>query len=205
MSRRPRRLPSRISSRRCQIGRPSLWLKTIPQGSPCNLFLRLSILHFAFCNNGYFLLERRSCRSRWGVHLLIKLKQACIDFPSSFKVTLVCYLLIFQGTTWRGCFENFRSMTRQEVELKEGPLEQFAHEMEPFLRKQGLPVRLNKGVVELVADHVVCEEGKPLSPGATNSARSNKLCGCLGYRCQHSVYTLCAAGRVMTLKFTKKA
>ena len=88
------------------------------------------------------------------------------------------------------------------MELKEGPLEQFTHEMEPFLRKQGLPVRLNKGlllppasthiresasklvkkfsivcagVVELVADHVVCEEGKPLSPEATNSARSNKL------------------------------
>lgn len=27
----------------------------------------------------------------------------------------------------------------------EGPLEQFTHEMEPFLRKQGMPVRLNKG------------------------------------------------------------
>ncbi|XP_066354212.1 uncharacterized protein [Miscanthus floridulus] len=181
----------------------------VAQDNPSRLTVQFvyEIEHFAFCNNGYFLLERRSCRSRWGVHLLIKLKQACIDFPSSFKVTLVCYLLIFQGTTWRGCFENFRSMTwqRQEVERKEGPLEQFTHGMEPFLRKQGLPVRLNKGVVELVADHVVCEEGKPLSPGATNSARSNKLCGCLGYRCQHSVYTLCAAGRVMTLKFTKKA
>ena len=84
------------------------------------------------------------------------------------------------------------------MELKEGPLEQFTHEMEPFLRKQGLPVRLNKGlllpptsthiresasklvkkfsivcagVVELVADHVVCEEGKPLSPEATNSGK----------------------------------
>ena len=33
-----------------------------------------------------------------------------------------------------------------QVELKEGPLEQFSHEMEPFLRKQGLPVRLNKGL-----------------------------------------------------------
>ena len=32
-----------------------------------------------------------------------------------------------------------------QVELKEGPLEQFTHEMEPFLRKQGMPVRLNKG------------------------------------------------------------
>ena len=80
-----------------------------------------------------------------------------------------------------------------QVELKEGPLDQFTHEMEPFLRKQGMPVRLNKGaffldsycwpfttfekpdltyiissscagVVELVSDFVVCEEGKPLSP-----------------------------------------
>lgn len=33
-----------------------------------------------------------------------------------------------------------------QVELKEGPLEEFTHEMEPFLRKQGLPVRLNKGL-----------------------------------------------------------
>ena len=33
-----------------------------------------------------------------------------------------------------------------QVELKEGPLEQFTHEMEPFLRKQGLPVRLNRGL-----------------------------------------------------------
>lgn len=32
-----------------------------------------------------------------------------------------------------------------QVELKEGPLDQFSHEMEPFLRKQGMPVRLNKG------------------------------------------------------------
>lgn len=33
-----------------------------------------------------------------------------------------------------------------QVELKEGPLDQFTHEMEPFLRKQGMPVRLNKGL-----------------------------------------------------------
>lgn len=83
--------------------------------------------------------------------------------------------------------------------------------MEPFLRKQGMPVRLNKGalslplslslslsqtytnislpqtythkisfglllmvqflrgagVVELVSDFVVCEEGKPISPEAS--------------------------------------
>lgn len=34
-----------------------------------------------------------------------------------------------------------------QVDLKEGPLEQFTHEMEPFLRKQGMPVRLNKGAL----------------------------------------------------------
>lgn len=32
-----------------------------------------------------------------------------------------------------------------QVELPEGPLPQFSHDMEPFLRKQGLPVRLEKG------------------------------------------------------------
>uniref|UniRef100_A0A0E0RCM1 Ribosome assembly factor mrt4 n=1 Tax=Oryza rufipogon TaxID=4529 RepID=A0A0E0RCM1_ORYRU len=58
-----------------------------------------------------------------------------------------------------------------KVELKEGPLEQFTHEMEPFLRKQGMPVRLNKGAVELVADHIVCEEGKPISPEAAQTLR----------------------------------
>ncbi|CAN1825012.1 mRNA turnover protein 4 homolog [Linum perenne] len=52
----------------------------------------------------------------------------------------------------------------EKVELNQGPLEQFTHEMEPFLRKQGLPVRLNNGTVELISDFVVCEEGKPLSP-----------------------------------------
>ncbi|KQJ92639.1 mRNA turnover protein 4 homolog [Brachypodium distachyon] len=68
-------------------------------------------------------------------------------------------------------FARTGTVATETVELKEGPLEQFSHEMEPFLRKQGLPVRLNKGVVELVADHVVCEEGKPLSPEAAHTLR----------------------------------
>ncbi|KAK9122310.1 hypothetical protein Syun_019927 [Stephania yunnanensis] len=71
-------------------------------------------------------------------------------------------------------FAKTGSKATEKVELKEGPLEQFTHEMEPFLRKQGLPVRLNKGVVELVSDFVVCEEGKPLSP---ESARIVRLLG----------------------------
>ncbi|KAJ6803668.1 mRNA turnover protein 4-like protein [Iris pallida] len=63
------------------------------------------------------------------------------------------------------------SNATEKVELKEGPLEQFSHEMEPFLRKQGMPVRLNKGVVELVSDFVVCEEGKPISPESARILR----------------------------------
>ncbi|GAV67379.1 Ribosomal_L10 domain-containing protein [Cephalotus follicularis] len=71
-------------------------------------------------------------------------------------------------------FARTGSIATEKVELLEGPLEQFTHEMEPLLRKQGMPVRLNKGVVELVADFVVCEEGKPLSP---ESARILRLLG----------------------------
>ncbi|KAL5564054.1 hypothetical protein UlMin_033801 [Ulmus minor] len=68
-------------------------------------------------------------------------------------------------------FARTGSTATEKVELKEGPLEQFSHEMEPFLRKQGMPVRLNKGVVELVSDFVVCEEGKPISPEASRILR----------------------------------
>lgn len=71
-------------------------------------------------------------------------------------------------------FARTGSTATEKVELPEGPLEQFTHEMEPFLRKQGMPVRLNKGVVELVSDFIVCEEGKPLSP---ESARILRLLG----------------------------
>ncbi|KAL9250832.1 mRNA turnover protein 4-like protein [Drosera capensis] len=71
-------------------------------------------------------------------------------------------------------FARTGSIASQTVELNEGPLEQFTHEMEPFLRKQGMPVRLSKGVVELVADFTVCQAGKPLSP---ESARILRLLG----------------------------
>lgn len=68
-------------------------------------------------------------------------------------------------------FARTGSLANEKVELNEGPLEQFTHEMEPFLRKQGMPVRLNKGVVELISDYVVCEEGKPISPEASRILR----------------------------------
>eukprot|EP01018_Ginkgo_biloba_P000217 Gb_22003 [translate_table: standard] len=68
-------------------------------------------------------------------------------------------------------FARTGTLATETIELKEGPLEQFTHEMEPFLRKQGLPVRLNKGVIELVADYVVCQEGEPISPEASRILR----------------------------------
>ncbi|AEE30594.1 putative ribosomal protein L10P [Arabidopsis thaliana] len=68
-------------------------------------------------------------------------------------------------------FSRTGSIAVETVELKEGPLEQFTHEMEPLLRKLEMPVRLNKGTVELVADFVVCEEGKQLSPKSAHILR----------------------------------
>ncbi|CAI6002140.1 unnamed protein product [Closterium sp. NIES-65] len=41
-------------------------------------------------------------------------------------------------------FARTGSIATSTVELPEGPLTQFSHDMEPFLRKQGMPVRLNR-------------------------------------------------------------
>eukprot|EP00271_Cylindrocystis_brebissonii_P006733 TRINITY_DN19512_c0_g1_i2.p1 TRINITY_DN19512_c0_g1~~TRINITY_DN19512_c0_g1_i2.p1 ORF type:complete len:237 (-),score=41.39 TRINITY_DN19512_c0_g1_i2:470-1180(-) len=68
-------------------------------------------------------------------------------------------------------FARVGSIATETVELPEGPLEQFTHDMEPFLRKQGLPVRLLKGVVELIASHTICTEGEPISPEASRMLR----------------------------------
>lgn len=59
-------------------------------------------------------------------------------------------------------------LATRAVQLPEGPLrgpsgEPLSHTLEPALRQCGLPTKLNKGVVELIAETNVCECGKPLS------------------------------------------
>ena len=54
------------------------------------------------------------------------------------------------------------------IELNAGPVIDengypLSHTLEPYLNKSGMPTKLNKGVVELIADTTVCEKGKPLS------------------------------------------
>jgi len=62
----------------------------------------------------------------------------------------------------------------KEVVLKEGPLEQFTHSMEPQLRQLGLPTKLERGVVTITKDFLVCKKGEALKP---EQARILKLLG----------------------------
>lgn len=44
-----------------------------------------------------------------------------------------------------------------------GPLEKFAHSIEAYLRKLGLPTTLDCGVVTLLKDYTICTEGEKLT------------------------------------------
>lgn len=50
------------------------------------------------------------------------------------------------------------------ISLPKGPLAQFAHSMEPFLRKLGMPTSLDRGVITLLKEYEVCKEGNVLTP-----------------------------------------
>jgi mRNA turnover protein 4 len=60
-------------------------------------------------------------------------------------------------------FARMGMLVTQDVLVREGPLEQFAHSQEPYLRQLGLPTRLNKSVVMLERDFRLCEKGTKLT------------------------------------------
>lgn len=62
----------------------------------------------------------------------------------------------------------------ETVNLTQGPLAMFPHNLEPYLRQLGLPTTLEKGVIHLIKDHEVCKEGDVLTP---ETARILKLLG----------------------------
>jgi len=62
----------------------------------------------------------------------------------------------------------------ETVILKEGPLSQFSHSLEPHLRQLGMPTALKKGVITLLSEHKVCDVGDLLTP---DQSRILKLLG----------------------------
>jgi len=52
----------------------------------------------------------------------------------------------------------------ETISVPEGPLPQFSHSLEPYLRKLGLPTELQNGIINLRKDHDICKSGEALTP-----------------------------------------
>lgn len=66
-------------------------------------------------------------------------------------------------------FARTGAVAPETVTIEKGPVHGahgglMEHTLEPTLRKNGMPTKLNRGVIELLADHVVCKEGDFISP-----------------------------------------
>jgi mRNA turnover protein 4 len=55
-------------------------------------------------------------------------------------------------------------MCEEEILIQSGPLTQFAHPLEPHLRKLGLPTALKNGVIHLLKDFYLTQIGETLTP-----------------------------------------
>lgn len=60
-------------------------------------------------------------------------------------------------------FARTGDIATETIILEKGALEQFPHSLEPHLRDLGLSTSLQRGVVTLTKDHVVCKEGDALT------------------------------------------
>ena len=68
-------------------------------------------------------------------------------------------------------FDSFRAqeyarmgmVVTQDVDVEAGPLPQFAHSQEPYLRQLGLPTRLIRATVTLERDFRICKKGDKLT------------------------------------------
>jgi len=65
-------------------------------------------------------------------------------------------------------FARAGNVANTTVHLAEGPLKMFSHSIEPHLRKLQLPVKLDRGVVTMMKDHVLCKQGDVLTPEQAN-------------------------------------
>ena len=112
-----------------------------------------------------------------------------------------------------------------DVTLEAGPLNNFPHNMEPYLRKLGLPTKLDQGMEPIFAENVVCRAGMPLSsdqakllqllrragkladaPKYLKQAERASPCAALepGYRYCEGLLARCAGGRAPTHMHTHK-
>lgn len=55
-------------------------------------------------------------------------------------------------------------VAQETIMLREGPMPEFSHSIEPHLRQLGMPTALQKGVVTLIKDYIVCKKGQMLNP-----------------------------------------
>ncbi|KAH9419398.1 mRNA turnover 4 [Dermatophagoides pteronyssinus] len=94
---------------------------------------------------------------RKNIHRITKLLSGQCDFFDSYR---------------HRDYARTGDIATETIELYEGPMEQFPHNIEPYLRQLGMPTTLQKGIVTLLKDYQVCRKGQPLT---SEQARILKL------------------------------
>lgn len=120
--------------------------------------------------------EWKDSRFFFGKNAIMKLglKQAEVDeelceqmegqrgllFTSHDKETVVDWFKEYSAEE----FARSGFVATETVTLPEGPLPDFSHAIEPHLRKLGMPTKLERGIVTLHNDYLVCKKGQTLNP-----------------------------------------